>query len=642
MSKKTPLLSVVMGIVLLASGCRKKVEVLPPAAPAAPRNVVFAGVRSSNYGIKPFPEPAAWQRAIASMNSRYPGATPGTIWIVGELSRPSSCRLFFPADGRVYPNIEFAETDKHEEFLDHFDRSGIKVFLQVEPALADVPTLIDLVLSRYKHHPCVVGFGVDVEWHRESERPGWGVPVDDETARLWEARVKAHHPSYRLFLKHWDRRWMPAAYRGEIIFVDDGQQVASLDELLDAFQGRWADHFYPSPVFFQVGYNSDKPWWRNLDDPPSTIGRAIAQRVRQDCGIVWVDFSLRDVFDLGPDKRGELMAGIKIYDHGGPLPELFAEWRAIGVNTVFVSPELAGKAGFRDLARKQGMAVFLILPIFYSPEDLKKDPGLYALTDRGEKAKDDWVEFVCPTRPDFIARRLNWIKTLVREIDPDGISLDFVRYFVFWEKVYPERTLESIANSCFDPSCLERFKQDTGIAIPAGLDGPAEAAQWIMDAHCREWTEWKCGIITGLVRTIVTEAKSIKPRLLVNVHSVPWRAKDFGGAIKVIAGQDLAALGGVADMISPMCYWHMLKREPPWIHEVVEDVFAQAKGRVVPSIQVGNAYLAEALSVDEFTRALDEALRPPSGGVIFWNWDALAKEPRKKAAAAARLAVRTP
>jgi hypothetical protein len=46
--------------------------------------------------------------------------------------------------------------------------------------------------------------------------------------------------------------------------------------------------------------------------------------------------------------------------------------------------------------------------------------------------------------------------------------------------------------------------------------------------------------------------------------------------------------------------------------------------------------------VDEFTRALDEALRPPSGGVIFWNWDALAKEPRKKAAAAARLAVRTP
>ena len=345
--------------------------------------------------------------------------------------------------------------------------------------------------------------------------------------------------------------------------------------------------------------------------------------------------------ELGPEKSSGLVAGVKIYDHNGPFPELFAEWRSVGINTVFVSPELAGKSGFRDQARKQGISLFLILPIFYGPEDLKKDPGLFALTDRGEKAKDDWVEFVCPTRPEFLRRRLDWIKTLVRDLDPDGISLDFIRYFVFWEKVYPERTLGSIPNSCFDRSCLEKFQKDTGITLPEGLDGPAKAAKWIMDRHGREWTAWKCGVITGLVKSIAAEARSIKPEILVNIHSVPWRKDDFGGAIKVIAGQDLAALGGAADMVSPMCYWHMLKREPPWIHEVVEDVISQSKGRVVPSIQVGNAYISETLSVEEFTQALDEALRPPSGGVIFWNWDALAKEPGKKAAAAARLSSRS-
>jgi hypothetical protein len=57
----------------------------------------------------------------------------------------------------------------------------------------------------------------------------------------------------------------------------------------------------PSPVFFRIGYNSDKPWWQNLDNRPRTIGRAIAQRVRQTCGIVWVDFSLREVFKLPPE-----------------------------------------------------------------------------------------------------------------------------------------------------------------------------------------------------------------------------------------------------------------------------------------------------------------------------------------------------
>jgi hypothetical protein len=63
-------------------------------------------------------------------------------------------------------------------------------------------------------------------------------------------------------------------------------------------------------------------------------------------------------------------------------------------------------------------------------------------------------------------------------------------------------------------------------------------------------------------------------------------------------------------MISPMCYWHMLKRKPPWIHEVVEDAFARAKVRIVPSIQVGNAYISDKLPVEEFREALEEALRP--------------------------------
>lgn len=332
----------------------------------------------------------------------------------------------------------------------------------------------------------------------------------------------------------------------------------------------------------------------------------------------------------------DLVVGVKIYAYDGALPCLFEEWNALGINTVFVSPELAGQGRFRELARKQGIAVFLILPVFFNPEELKKEPGLFALTDRGERAKDDWVEFVCPTRPDYRSRRVEWIRSLARELDPDGISLDFIRYFVFWEKVYPERTLDSIADSCFDRSCLERFQKETGIALPDGLGDAAAAARWIRSEKRREWTDWKCGVITGMVRSIAAGARAVKPELKVNIHSVPWREEDFGGAIKAVVGQDLAALGAEADMISPMCYWHMLKRRPRWVRDVVEDVHSRTGVRVVPSLQVGNAYISEGLPVSEFKEALEEALRPPSGGVVFWNWDALVKEPDKKAAVAAR------
>ena len=340
--------------------------------------------------------------------------------------------------------------------------------------------------------------------------------------------------------------------------------------------------------------------------------------------------------NLDPEVK-ELMIGVKIYAHEGPLLQLFEEWRFLGINAVFVSPALAAQGQFRKLAKERGISVFLILPIFFNPEELKEDAGLYALTDRGDKAKDDWVEFVCPTRPAYRSGRIEWIKNLIRGLDPDGISLDFIRYFVFWEMVYPDRTLDSIADSCFDESCLDRFQKDTGIVLPKELDGAADKARWIQARHRKEWTDWKCDIITGMVRSIVDEVRAIKPKVMVNIHTVPWRTGDFEGAIKAIAGQDLSALAALTDMVSPMCYWHMLKRRPPWISEVVEDVYSQTAGRVVPSIQVGQTYIREKLSVEEFKEALDSALSSPSGGVIFWNWDALAKEPEKKAVVAARL-----
>ena len=290
------LILVLVQWVLFSFGCGKRVSTeYPPEAPIRHKNIVFAGVRSSDYGIKPFPEPEGWQSAIRTMTEYFPGSEPCAIWIVGEFRRNKSCHLYFPSEGKDYTNVEFEMLDKHERFLDFFDKAGIKVFLQVEPASADMGTLIDLVLDRYKHHSCVIGFGVDVEWYRESENPEWGVPVDDRTAEMWEKRVKSHNPQYRLFLKHWDRNWMPENYRSDIIFVSDSQIFENFDPMLEEFKSYWAAHFYPNTVFFQIGYKSDRPWWRKMKVPPEYMGKRIAESVKQDCGIFWVDFTLRDV-----------------------------------------------------------------------------------------------------------------------------------------------------------------------------------------------------------------------------------------------------------------------------------------------------------------------------------------------------------
>jgi hypothetical protein len=294
-------------LLLFTLACAEKPagQLAPAGAPAAgPAKVVYAGVRSSKYGIKPFPEPAAWEQAIGAMTTYFPGSTPCGIWIVGTMAKtPRFARLEFPAGGRSFPGIEFEPEDKHERYLSEFDKAGIKVFLQVEPANADMAILIDLVLGRYKRHPCVIGFGVDVEWNKTADYPKTGMAVDDATARDWEAKVKSHNPSYRLFLKHWDQKWMPPTYRGDIVFVDDSQIFPDMESMIKEFSEGWAPTFYPNLVVFQIGYNSDKPWWSKLPDPPKTLGEAIRKMTRQDIGIIWVDFSLRDVLPLGGKKQ---------------------------------------------------------------------------------------------------------------------------------------------------------------------------------------------------------------------------------------------------------------------------------------------------------------------------------------------------
>ena len=325
------------------------------------------------------------------------------------------------------------------------------------------------------------------------------------------------------------------------------------------------------------------------------------------------------------------VVGIKIYEHPGPFEPLVREWRGLGVNTVFAGEALAADQDFRALLRANAIALFVIYPVFQSPETLAERPGLAALTSDGRPARDEWVEFVCPSRDDFLREKAGHLRELVAACDPDAVSLDFMRFFVFWEKVYPARSPASLPQTCFCPVCLERFSRETGLAVPDGLEAGAEVARWILETHADEWTDWKCGVIARAAGTLAAAARLAKPEVLINIHTVPWRKDDFGAAARAVAGQDAARLAGVADVLSPMAYHHMVLRTPDWVREVVSDLSSRTGAPVLPSIQVAEAYIDEPLTAEEFRAAFEAALRPPSRGVVLWSWDALDGSPGKKA-----------
>jgi hypothetical protein len=329
------------------------------------------------------------------------------------------------------------------------------------------------------------------------------------------------------------------------------------------------------------------------------------------------------------EDESKMLIGVKLYHINRGLDTLFNEWEEMGINTVFASPSVFGEE-FNELAKEHTIKTYMILPVFYDPTALEADPDLYAITDQGEKAIEEWVEFVCPSREAYRKQKIEYIKKLISELDPDGISLDFIRYFSFWEKVYPDRHPDSIPNTCFCPHCLEKFQSEKQIDIPDSVKDSDSIAGWIQTNHSDDWIEWKCGIITSMVEDIVTEAKKIKPEIKVNLHVVPWRQDDFKGAIRRIVAQDFSAISKYADIISPMTYAHMVKREPSWINSVVIDIEGQTDCLVIPSIQVNKAYLTEPVTLEEFEQTVIEALKPPSSGVFFWSWEQLESRPEKK------------
>jgi hypothetical protein len=171
------------------------------------------------------------------------------------------------------------------------------VWLQVEPGSASLDTLITLVLERYKHHPCVLGFGVDVEWYTVASSSS-AKKVTDVEAQAWEQKVKSINPAYTLFLKHYATSWMPPTYRGNILFVDDSQQFPSLTSMVSEFSA-WGRKFSPNGVAFQFGYPKDSSWWNQYLDPPQKIGDALRAAVPNCRALFWVDFTVAKVFPLG-------------------------------------------------------------------------------------------------------------------------------------------------------------------------------------------------------------------------------------------------------------------------------------------------------------------------------------------------------
>lgn len=322
----------------------------------------------------------------------------------------------------------------------------------------------------------------------------------------------------------------------------------------------------------------------------------------------------------------EKIIGIKIYEYNKNINVLVDKWKDMGINTAFISKELAADKSFRKILKNGDIKVYIIFPVFYNPDLLKKDSTLYAITDKGKIAKDYWVEFVCPSRSDYRKMKIDEAAEMVSRLEPDGLSIDFIRQFVFWEMIYPERRPENIDMACFCDSCVGGFCKKQRIILPDTCVSVSQKASYILNNFKDTWNSYSCDLIASMVKEIAGKVRTVKPGIKINFHAVPWRDIDFAGANIRVASQDLKKIAPYVDYISPMCYSQMLKRDASWIASVVTEMDKKAPGKILPSIQVYPYYIDDPFSAEDFRECTEAALQKPSNGVVFFSWPLFEKD----------------
>lgn len=167
--------------------------------------------------------------------------------------------------------------------------------------------------------------------------------------------------------------------------------------------------------------------------------------------------------------------------------------------------------------------------LLHAPREFVAELRAAGRTQKNRKGED--VNWLCPSHPENLALERDSMLEVAHNYEVDGIHLDYIRY--------PDR------EACFCAGCRERFEQNTDVKI----------ANWPDDVltgeHAASFADWRREQITGLVRAVSQEARTLKPKLKVS-------AAVWGGwaSARQSIGQDAQAWidGGYLDFLCPMNY----------------------------------------------------------------------------------------
>jgi hypothetical protein len=214
--------------------------------------ITTSGESSNNYlvGIWDnfnFSRPAAdWSGAARGF-----GAENAMVdLVVAQWNDDGFTDLPFPLQSSGYLR-GISDIDLAEPYLQEFDRDGQKVILSIQPGHADLPRLMEILLTRYGHHQNIIGVNVDLEW----KKTGKANYTSNDERDIWLNTIKKYNPKLKLFLTYFmDHTHFPDDTKDLVILFDGETDTQS--NILKEYK-KLASHFESVGIY--TGYPSNLP-----------------------------------------------------------------------------------------------------------------------------------------------------------------------------------------------------------------------------------------------------------------------------------------------------------------------------------------------------------------------------------------------
>jgi hypothetical protein len=282
--------------------------------------------------------------------------------------------------------------------------------------------------------------------------------------------------------------------------------------------------------------------------------------------------------------------------------------------------------------RSHGLKVFETSAVLFEPAALAQFPDARPIDARGQPDTGvDWYTGICPTHEGYLSAKIALLQRVARELEPDGIFLQFIRYPGFWENwtLDPDYLFTAADRFCFCDRCRSLFANEKNLTLSG--DTISAQARYILDLHGDAWDAWRQSRITNLVAQVRETVQQHSASMMLN--TLPFPRSDFGGqdVRGRVAAQHIGSLARHVERFELMTYLQILNRPVGWLREVIADARSQLpqNRELVCTLQVDALYTdgmhasrrrAKQVTSEDLHYAAFAALDAGADGLVFYHW----------------------